>query len=140
MSSCHSFCVIIKPDGVRRGLVGKIISRFEKKGYVMKNMKLLEPDDNYVSQLHEHYAEHTNKSFFAGLVKFMTSGNIIVIEFIGDVNVARMIVGESVLPSKCAKGTIRSDYACSIPENLIHCSENIERGQIEVDIWFNNNL
>ena len=137
-TSSHSFCVIIKPDGVRRALVGKIIHRFEKKGFVIKNMKMIEPDEDYAHRLLEHYAEHSTKYYFESFMKFMTSGNAIIMEMLGDISIARTIVGDSVLPIKCAPGSIRYDYASSISENIVHCSENIERGKIEVTIWFDD--
>lgn len=132
-----SFCVIIKPDGVRRGLIGEVIKRFEKRGFSIKNMKMVSPDETMVS---EHYIEHHNKSYFASLMEFMMSGNIVVMEIVGDLNVAKMIVGESLLPHKSLPGSIRGDYTCSISHNLVHCSDTIEKGCREVNLWFNNSL
>lgn len=135
-----TFCVIIKPDGIKRRLVGKIISRFEKKGFEIRQIRMIDPDEEYLSLLNEHYASHSAKSYFTGLIDFMMSGRVIVMEIAGDISVARSIVGESTVPHKFPTGSIRGDYACSIPENLIHCSENVESAHREVDIWFHNAL
>lgn len=139
-SKYTSFCVILKPDAVKRRLVGKIFSRFEKRGFEILKVRMIDPDEDYLSLLHEHYASHNSKSYFSGLIDFMMSGRVIVMEITGDISVARSIVGESTVPHKFPPGSIRGDYACSIPENLIHCSENVESAQREVDIWFHNAL
>ena len=127
------FFVLIKPDGVKRGLVGEIVSRFEERGFVLNDMKMLVPDETLVK---EHYEEHERKAFFEKLVQFTTSGSVVPIIFEGNIQVARNIVGATV-PWEAKKGTIRGDYACSMPSNLVHCSDSEESARREISLWFN---
>lgn len=131
MSSIRFF-VMIKPDGVKRGLVGEIISRFEKKGFQLHNMKMLIPSE---SQARAHYEEHQNKAFFTKLINFTCSGAVIPMIWEGNVEVARNIVGATV-PWEAKQGTIRGDYACSMPANLVHCSDSPESALREIKLWF----
>lgn len=139
-SATPSFCVIIKPDGVKRGLIGKIVHRFEKKGFDIRNIKMIEPDEGCRDLLEAHYIEHQTKMWFGRVIDFMMSGRLVVMEIVGDVSVARLVVGESVLPHKFPSGSIRGDYACSLSHNLVHCSENVDKGIREVALWFGNSL
>lgn len=137
----HSkFFMMIKPDGVRRGLVGKIISRFEKRGFVLLNMYMIDSNDNLsgnnkLSLLQQHYEEHSSKGFYQGLIEFMNEGSVIPMLWKGNLEVAREMIG-STIPRNALVGTIRGDYASSIPENLIHCSDGPESAAREVSIWF----
>ena len=131
MSSTRFF-VMIKPDGVKRGLVGEVISRFEKKGFVLHNMKMTIPSTTIAEK---HYEEHKGKAFFATLIKFTTSGPVIPMVWEGNIQVARNIVGATV-PWEAKKGTIRGASACAMPANLVHCSDSIESAQREVSLWF----
>ena len=131
MSSIR-FLVMIKPDGVQRGLVGEIISRFEKRGFTLHNMKMVIPSKEIVE---DHYEEHEGKAFFDKLVKFTCSGAVVPMIWEGNIQVARNIVGATV-PWEAVKGTIRGDYACSIRSNLVHCSDTVESAQREISLWF----
>lgn len=132
MSSRNTFFVMIKPDAVRRGLIGEILSRFERKGFTPLKMEMVTPSKELIS---EHYMGHSTSSFFEGLVNFTVSGHVIAIVFEGDFRVARGIVGNTI-PWESAPGTIRGDLACKMPENLIHCSSSIESARREVELWF----
>ena len=130
--STNRFFVMVKPDGVRRGLVGNIISRFEKKGFVLHNIKMVIPGDDLVKS---HYKEHSDKAFFEDLIKFTTSGAVIPMVWEGNIQVARNILGATV-PWEAKKGTIRGDYTCAMPANLVHCSDSIENAEREIKLWF----
>lgn len=131
----RSFIVLIKPDGVRRGLIGKIVERFETKGFEIRAFRMLKPDEFY-STIQKHYEEHKDKVFYKDLIDFSVSGKICVIIFHGNIEVARTLVG-STIPSEARMGTIRGDYSCSLPQNLIHCSDSNESATKEIGIWIN---
>jgi nucleoside-diphosphate kinase len=124
-------CVIAKPDAVKRGLVGVIITRFEQRGYLIKNMKYVSASRDLIEQ---HYAEHKGKPFYDRLVRFMTD-DIVVMELEGNMQVARQIVGATV-PGDSQFGSIRGDLANDISHNLVHCSDSIENARRELTIWF----
>lgn len=128
----HSLFVMIKPDGVRRRLVGEIISRFERKGFVIKEMKMILPSKDLVE---EHYQEHKGKIFFDKLVNFTTSGEVVAMIMEGNIEVARAVVGATT-PWEAERGTIRGDLASSIRENLVHCSDSQISAKREIGIWF----
>lgn len=130
--SSHNFFMMIKPDGVNRGLVGKILKRFEERGFHILQMKMCKPSAELV---HSHYAEHQNKTFFDELVNFTTSGKVVAMIINGNIDVARKIVGNT-RPWDAKTGTIRGDYSCSLPQNLIHCSDSIESAKREIELWF----
>ena len=130
--STNRFFVMVKPDGVQRGLVGEIISRFEKKGFVLHNIKMVIPDSTLARS---HYEEHAGKAFFPDLIKFTTSGPVLPMIWEGNIRVARDIVGNTV-PWEAEKGTIRGDYTCSMPSNLVHCSDSVESAEREIKLWF----
>ena len=123
---------MIKPDGVKRGLIGEVISRFEKKGFNIEEMKMLIPSKELIEK---HYEEHSSKSFFKDLVNFTISGPVVAMILNGDVQVARKLVGQT-LPWKADEGTIRGDFACCMRENLVHCSDSIESSKREIGTWF----
>ncbi len=124
--------VLIKPDGVKRKIVGEIISRFERKGFKIKDIKMLLPSKDLVE---EHYKDHQGKVFFNKLVDFTTSGEVVAMKIEGNVDVARLIVGKTT-PWEAERGTIRGDYASTIRENLVHCSDSITSAEREISIWF----
>ena len=126
--------VLVKPDGVKKGLTGEIISRLEKKGLRITVMRMLQMDK---AMARKHYAVHDGKPFFAGLVDFITSGPIVAVVVEGDksVEVVRKLMGETD-PVKAAPGTIRGDYGLDIGENLIHGSDSEENARTEIALFF----
>jgi nucleoside-diphosphate kinase len=126
--------VLVKPDGVQKGLIGEIISRLEKKGLKIAAMRMLQMDK---AMARKHYAVHDGKPFFAGLVEFITSGPIVAVVVEGDksVEVVRKLMGETD-PVKAAPGTIRGDYGLDIGENLVHGSDSEENARTEIALFF----
>jgi len=126
--------VLVKPDGVKKGLTGEIISRLEKKGLRITAMRMLQMDK---AMARKHYAVHDGKPFFAGLVDFITSGPIVAVVVEGDksVEVVRKLMGETD-PVKAAPGTIRGDFGLDIGENLIHGSDSEENARTEIALFF----
>jgi nucleoside-diphosphate kinase len=126
--------VLVKPDGVQRGLVGEIIGRFERRGLRIAALKLIRMDDALAQQ---HYAEHNGKPFFADLISFITSGPLVamVVEGPGAVATVRQMVG-ATNPADSPPGTIRGDYAVTIGMNIIHASDSVERAATEVALFF----
>lgn len=126
--------VMIKPDGVRKGLVGEIISRFEKKGLVLLKLKLLSLSREKAEEL---YAIHKEKPFFEPLVEYVTSGPVVVmvLEGEGAVKVVRLLVGATD-PQEALPGTIRGDFALTIEENIVHASDSKESYKRESAIFF----
>jgi nucleoside-diphosphate kinase len=125
---------LVKPDGVRRRLVGEVISRIEAKGYDIKALKMLTIDESFAK---EHYAEHVEKPFFDELVAFITSGPIVAMIVEGNDAVAglRQLMG-ATNPLDAAPGSIRGDYASLITENLVHGSDSLESAKRELDLFF----
>lgn len=127
--------LMVKPDGVQRGLIGEIVKRFEQKGFRMVAAKFLVPTK---AQAEFHYAEHKEKPFFGELVDFMTSGPVFASVWEGDaiVPLSRAVIGKTnVLDA--APGTIRGDFALHTPRNLIHGSDSAESAKREIDNFFN---
>ena len=126
--------VLVKPDGVKKGLTGEIISRLEKKGLKIAAMRMLQMDKALARR---HYAVHKGKPFFVGLVDFITSGPIVAVVVEGEksVEVVRKLMGETD-PVKAAAGTIRGDYGLDIGKNLIHGSDSEENAQKEIALFF----
>ncbi|MDB9527253.1 nucleoside-diphosphate kinase [Oscillatoria sp. CS-180] len=126
--------IMIKPDGVQRGLVGEIVGRFEQKGFTLVGMKLMAVSRELAEK---HYAVHKDKPFFAGLVEFITSSPVVAMVWEGDnvVTSARTIIG-ATNPISSAPGTIRGDFGITIGRNLIHGSDAIETAQSEIALWF----
>ena len=133
MAHEHTF-VMVKPDGVRRGLIGEVVSRFERKGLTLEKMRMLTIDEALAS---EHYAEHTEKPFFGDLVSFITSGPVVAMEWSGEnaITVARTLMG-TTNPSEAAPGTIRGDYGSIITENIVHGSDGPTSAQRELGLFF----
>lgn len=126
--------VLIKPDAVRRGLVGEILGRFERKGLVVEAMVLRSMDAKLAD---EHYADHVEKAFYPPLKEFMTSGPLVALVLAGDevIEVVRAMIG-STDARKAAAGTIRGDLSLSNRENLVHASDSPESAKRELAIWF----
>ena len=132
--------ILVKPDGVRRGLVGEVISRIESKGYQITDLKLMNPTR---ALLEEHYAEHKGKPFFEPLVEFMLSGPIVAMVAEGQ----RVIEGFRSLagvtdPTVASPGTIRGDLArdqgTKVVQNIVHGSDSPESAAREINIFFGN--
>jgi len=126
--------IMIKPDGVGRGLVGEVIARFERKGLRLEKIRGLQID---AAMARLHYAEHTEKPFFADLVDFITSGPVVAMEWSGEsaVAVARTLMGATD-PKQAAPGTIRGDFGLIVTNNIVHGSDSIESAQRELGIFF----
>ena len=126
--------VLIKPDAVRRGLVGEIIHRFERKGLAVEALELRTMD---AALADEHYAEHVTKPFYPPLKEFMTSGPLVAAVLSGDqaVEVVRALVGATD-GRKATAGTIRGDLSLSNRENLVHASDSPESAKREIALWF----
>jgi nucleoside-diphosphate kinase len=126
--------IMIKPDGVQRGLVGEIIARFEKKGFKLAAMKLMQPTREL---LETHYEDLSSKGFFAGLIDYMLSGPVccMVWQGQGAVKTGRVMLG-ATKPADSAPGTIRGDYAIDVGRNICHGSDAVESAEKEIALWF----
>jgi nucleoside-diphosphate kinase len=126
--------VLIKPDAVSRGLIGELISRFERKGLIIDAMVLRTMDAELADR---HYAEHVDKPFYPPLKEFMTSGPLVAMILSGDeaIDVVRALVGATD-GRKAAAGTIRGDLSVSNRENLAHASDSPESAKREIPLWF----
>lgn len=126
--------VMVKPDGVQRGLCGEIVSRFEKKGLKIVAMKFMVIKKETAEI---HYGEHKGKGFFNGLIKFITSGPVLAMVLEGDnaVAVCRNLMGKTN-PQDSAPGTIRGDFGMVVGMNLIHGSDSVESAKREISIFF----
>ncbi len=126
--------IMIKPDGVQRGLIGEIIGRFEKKGFKLVALKLTNAPRELLEQ---HYADLAGRSFFPGLVTYMTSGPVccMVWEGMGAVKTGRVMLG-ATKPSESAPGTIRGDLCIDVGRNICHGSDSVESAEHEIGLWF----
>lgn len=126
--------VLAKSDAVARGLVGEVLSRFERRGYTIVGLKLMRCD---VERAKRHYAEHEGKPFFTGLVEYITSSPVVamVIEGSDAIEGCRATIG-ATNPIKATPGTIRGDYGQTIGRNLVHGSDSPESALREIGIWF----
>ncbi|PSR27635.1 MAG: nucleoside-diphosphate kinase [Sulfobacillus thermosulfidooxidans] len=126
--------VMVKPDGVRRGLVGEVIHRLEQKGLRLKAMKLIQVTPELAGK---HYEEHRDKPFYGELISFITSGPSVPMVWEGReaVQVARTLMGTTD-PVKAQPGTIRGDFALAITENIVHGSDSEESAEREISIYF----
>jgi len=125
--------VIVKPDGVQRGLIGEVLKRLELKGLKIVGLKMMTLDE---SKLREHYAHHVSKPFYSGLESFMKSSPVVIVcvEGKGAVEAVRLIAGVTNA-AKADGGTIRGDMAMGMC-NVVHCSDSIETAQAEVTRFF----
>jgi len=126
--------IMVKPDGVQRGLVGKIIQRFEDKGFKLVAMKMVWPTEQL---LKDHYADLAARPFFPGLVKYMSSGPVVpmVWEGLNAVKTGRVMLGETN-PKDSAPGTIRGDFCIQVGRNIIHGSDSVDSANKEIKLWF----
>jgi nucleoside-diphosphate kinase len=129
----HTF-VMVKPDGVSRGLVGEVIGRLERKGLKLEELRMLEVSQELARR---HYSEHVDKGFFPELLAFITSGPVVAMEWSGNeaVAVARTLMGPTN-PVAALPGTIRGDLATVITENIVHGSDSSESAERELGIFF----
>jgi nucleoside-diphosphate kinase len=130
----QSTLLIVKPDAVRRGLVGEILRRAEAKGLRIKEMRLMHIGRELAER---HYAEHREKPFFGELVDFITSGDVVVAKLTGEqaIPVLRTLMGPTD-PAGAPPGTIRGDFGTVITENLVHGSDSPESAQRELQLFF----
>ena len=126
--------VMVKPDGVARGLVGEVVSRLERKGLTLENMRMLTISEEMAGR---HYAEHADKPFFDELVGFITSGPVVATEWSGEsaVSVARTLMG-GTNPAEATPGTIRGDFGIVITHNIVHGSDSVASAERELTIFF----
>jgi len=128
--------IVIKPDGVKRGLVGEVIARFERKGFKIRALKMLWMTREQAEQFYE---VHRGKPFYEELVKFVTSGPVVAMVIEGDsaISVARIMIGATD-GRKAQPGTIRGDYSLSILENVVHASDSEESFHREFKVLFHD--
>jgi nucleoside-diphosphate kinase len=126
--------VIVKPDAVRRGLIGEVIGRIERKGLVVDEMRQLRIERDLAER---HYEEHRETPFYAELVDFITGGEVVVARVSGEqaVSVVRALMGPTD-PAAAPPGTIRGDFGTVITENLVHGSDSPESAKRELDLFF----
>lgn len=134
MPAIQQTFVMVKPDGVRRRLVGEVVRRIEAKGYVIREMRLFTIDGELARK---HYAEHSEKPFFAELVEFITSGPVVamVVEGPEAITGMRTVMGATD-PLDAVPGSIRGDFASFITENIVHGSDSPESAEREVNLFF----
>lgn len=134
MESGKRTFVMIKPDGVERGLVGEIVSRFERRGFKLSEARMMRISRETAE---EHYAQHKGKPFFGELVDYITSGPVFAMILEGEnaVQLARAMIG-ATNPANAAPGTIRGDYARSVEANVIHGSDSDESAEREIRRFF----
>ena len=127
--------VLVKPDGVQRGLVGEVITRLEKRGLKLAAMKLIRVGEDLAR---EHYAEHVERPFFLGLVEFITSGPLVAMVWEADnaVEIVRKTMG-ATNPAESPPGTVRGDLGLNIGRNLVHGSDSLESAAREIGLFFN---
>ncbi|NLB52175.1 MAG: nucleoside-diphosphate kinase [Syntrophomonadaceae bacterium] len=125
---------MVKPDGVQKGMIGEIISRFEKKGIKIAALKMMQITQEMAE---EHYAEHKEKPFFAELVSFITSGPVAAMVLEGEnvISTVRTMMG-ATNPRDAAPGTIRGDFAMTMSKNIIHGSDSPASASREIKIFF----
>jgi nucleoside-diphosphate kinase len=126
--------IMVKPDGVKRGLVGEIVARFERRGLILRGMKLLRLSRALAER---HYAEHSEKPFFEPLLAFITSGPVVAMVWEGPeaIAVARAMMGPTN-PVSAAPGTIRGDFALETEKNIVHGSDGPESAAREIALYF----
>lgn len=126
--------VIIKPDGVQRGLIGEIITRFERRGLRIVGMKLMQIDEELAGR---HYAIHKGKPFYEPLIRYITSSPVVVMVLEGNnaIEIVRRTMG-ATKPAEAAPGTIRADLGLEIGRNLVHGSDGPETAAFEVPLFF----
>lgn len=126
--------VLVKPDGVQRGLIGDVISRLERRGLRLTAAKFMTVNQELAET---HYAVHKGKPFYEGLIRYITSAPVMAMVWEGPNAIAaiRQTMG-STRPIEAAPGSIRHDFALEVGRNLTHASDSVENGEQEVDLWF----
>jgi nucleoside-diphosphate kinase len=126
--------IMVKPDGVERGLIGEVIGRLERKGLTLERIRRLTIDEELARR---HYAEHVEKPFFPDLLEFITSGPVVAMEWSGEsaISVSRTLMGATD-PKAAAPGTIRGDFGLEVTFNLVHGSDGLESAARELEIFF----
>lgn len=126
--------ILIKPDGVQRALVGRIVERYEQRGLRLVGLKLVQADRDLAER---HYAVHRDKPFFGGLVEFITSAPLVAMAVEGPnaIAVCRALNG-ATRPHEAAPGSIRGDFALETGQNLVHASDSAETAESELALWF----
>ena len=134
MGAAQETFIMVKPDGVRRHLIGEVVKRIEDRGYEIKQMKMFTIDQDLAEK---HYAEHVDKPFFGELTSFITSGPVVAMVVSGDDVVAGMreLMG-ATNPADAAPGTIRADLAESLSNNVVHGSDSPESAEREIGLFF----
>jgi len=129
--------VLVKPDGVKRGLVGEVISRIERKGLTLAALELRNVERSVAE---EHYAEHKERPFFGDLLEFITSGPVVAIAVEGERAIAafRQLAGGTDPVEKATPGTLRGDFATEVQYNLVHGSDSADSAERELKLWFPN--
>ena len=133
-NSMEKTLVLIKPDGVERNLIGEILCFYERKGLKITSLKMVKADRETAE---DHYIEHKGRSYFEGLINFITSGPLcaLVVEGENAVQAVRQING-STEPLQAAMGSIRGTYALSMGRNMVHGSDSVEHAEREIKVWF----
>jgi len=126
--------VLVKPDGVQRGLIGEVISRLEKRGLRMIGAKFLRVSDRLAQT---HYGIHQGKPFYEGLIQYITSSPVMAMAWEGPqaIGAVRQLMG-ATRPTEAAPGTVRHDFALEVGRNITHASDSPENGESEVALWF----
>ncbi|MGI8426177.1 MAG: nucleoside-diphosphate kinase [Actinomycetota bacterium] len=126
--------VLVKPDGVRRGLIGEVIGRLERKKLKIRELRMLRIDKELAGQ---HYAEHSERPFFPELIEFITSGDVVAMAVQGEkaVSVVRTLMGETD-PKNSPPGTLRGDFGLEIRQNIVHGSDSEESAARELNLYF----
>lgn len=129
--------ILCKPDAVSRGLIGEVVARIERRGYVITAMRMIQLDGD---RARAHYAEHAGKAFFDELVSFITSGPIVALAVEGEAAIegCRQLIG-ATHPLSAAPGSIRADFAQTIGRNLVHGSDGAQSAKRELEIFFKDN-
>ncbi len=130
--------LMVKPDGVERQVVGDIVDRFERRGFIMKGAKLMVIPKELAEK---HYAEHAERPFFGELVDFITSGPVFAMVWEGEnvIKLARTMMG-ATKPEESNPGTIRGDYATTVSHNIIHGSDSLASAEREIALFFGEDL
>ncbi len=126
--------IMVKPDGVQRGLIGEVVKRFESKGFTLAGAKLMNISNKLAE---EHYGEHKERPFFGELVDFITSGPVFAMVWQGEnvISTARNMIG-ATNPSEANPGSIRGDFAVTVGKNIIHGSDSTESAMREINLFF----
>lgn len=125
---------MVKPDGVKRGLIGEILKRYESKGLRLKSVKIFTPG---IELLEKHYEEHKGRSYYDSLIEYMTSGPVFAMVLEGEnaVKIVRLLNGPTKL-EEAQPGTIRGDFCTNTTFNIIHGSDSTESAKREISLWF----